>query len=120
MTDLGQKWDGAPATVRVVSRETTAPKTVLGPPPMRDVTPRPNGGYRQYDIQYPPPPLATGEPGRPRGHAQSANAAYGERDGPGYVYDRGTRPARGVADTLAELERRMRAVEERLAALETG
>jgi hypothetical protein len=81
---------------------------------MRDVTPRPNGGYRQYDIQYPPP----AEPGRPRGHAQSANAAYGERDGPGYVYDRGTRPTRGVADTLAELERRMREVEERLAAFE--
>jgi hypothetical protein len=110
MTDLGSKWDGSPATVRVVSRETTAPKTVLGPPAMRDVTP----GYRQYDIQYPPP----AEPGRPRGHPQSANASYGVPGGSGYVYDRAPRLARTVADTIGELERRVQRLDERLAALE--
>jgi hypothetical protein len=111
MTDLGQKWDGSPATVRVVSRETTSPRTVLGPPPMRDVTPRPNGGYRQYDIQYPPP----AEPGRPRGHPQSAHR---DDSGTGYSYERTGPRGLSQADTIRQLHHRIADLEDRIAALE--
>lgn len=112
MTDLGRKWNGEPASVRVVSRGELRAARSRG---LDELTP---GGVRQYDIVYPPQATA---PGRPRGHPASGHADYsgygGARDGAGYAYeypqDRATQ-----ADKLAALERQLAALADRIAALE--
>lgn len=109
MTDMGRKWDGSPASVRVVGRSEirTARRTEL-----RDMTP---GGVRQYDIVYPPDVT----PGPPRGHPQTGHIDYSgyAQDRAGYAYeyprDRATQ-----ADRLKQLERQLGELVERVAELE--
>lgn len=111
MTDMGRKWDGSPASVRVVSRSEIriARRTEL-----RDMTP---GGVRQYDIVYPPEVT----PGPPRGHPQSGHVDYsgygGARDGAGYAFEY-PRDRLTQQDKLKALERRILELIERVAALE--